>query len=907
MVDFYDTEYYGTADKVKPVKGLTQSEVQGIRTERESWSFGDGVLGAERRDNEVCPPYNELSPPHVDPEWKKLLAHFVSGFALLLELGSALCFVAYDIQSCDPACTSDNLYLGIVLISVVTLNAIFSYYQDGQAESAMANLKDTTVSICKVVRDGIEVTVDPADGSKFNSRLLVVGDIVIVGQGELVPADVYLTAGRVKVDNSSLTGEPDALPRKSGAVGLGSKTAAELDKHRREPFESTNLCFFGTACTEGEGQGVVVRMSDETTVGQIAKSLNAEAPETLMQQEIHHFVNIVSAIAIFLGVSMGILAFGPFDYPFIDAVVFMIGIIVANVPEGLLATITVALTLTAKKMADKNVLVKNVETVETLGSITVICSDKTGTLTQNNMITYRCQYDRKLRSCNLDYTWPLQAVARDSQGNEIGSVDVAGALWNGKTTPYFSLNDGCFERLLRCGMLCRTTVFRHTEIVTGGGMEGGGCFGSGTEAAIVTTIEEYYTKPIKARDTFGDASETGLVRFMEEIQYKKDEMLQWSKDVEFKSGASISRPVFTYDKVEAAQKAIKEGKMSLGGMGTTSVYTDSKERIAFLNQDTLNLFSSDSDSKQNDKYAYCIEDVKYSSLHNKFGWPKNKNATEEAMAGEANKQRDAEKASGLDIQKSWLSPMKTPEGTPLDAGAAAKVDQIRTNGVPYIETIKADFPEAAQLRFNSKNKFMCTLNEGDFGTGPLGGKCNHCLFIKGGSDVILKMSSEANIVLNTPAGEAKVKPMDDQDRSECTENMEEMSEAGERVLAFADCAIPDSLFVTLEAKVREEKAAAGDTHMGAMTKQEMCFTAENLLHPMLDAYVKENMVFLGNFSLMDPAREEVPAAVHECHTAGIQVIMVTGDHPKTASAIAAKIGIIEKKADALERCVLLDS
>ena len=134
-------------------------------------------------------------------------------------------------------------------------------------------------------------------------------------------------------------------------------------------------------CTAGEGIGICFKTGDATVIGQIANlASSAESAETPLSIEIHRFIKIISAVAIFLGVTFFFfgLAYG---YGIITNLVFMIGIIVANVPEGLLATVTVSLALTAQRMAGKMVLVKNLESVETLGSTSCICSDKTGTLT----------------------------------------------------------------------------------------------------------------------------------------------------------------------------------------------------------------------------------------------------------------------------------------------------------------------------------------------------------------------------------------------------------------------------------------------------------------------------------------------------------------------------------------------
>merc|ERR1712212_1264942 len=162
------------------------------------------------------------------------------------------------------------------------------------------------------------------------------------------------------------------------------------------PLETRNLAFFSTNAVEGTCIGMVVNIGDNTVMGRIAGlSSGLEGGQTPIAKEIEHFIHIITAVAVFLGVSFFIIAF-ILGYNWLDAVIFLIGIIVANVPEGLLATVTVCLTLTAKRMAAKNCLVKNLEAVETLGSTSCICSDKTGTLTQNRMTVAHMWFDNKI-------------------------------------------------------------------------------------------------------------------------------------------------------------------------------------------------------------------------------------------------------------------------------------------------------------------------------------------------------------------------------------------------------------------------------------------------------------------------------------------------------------------------------
>ena len=185
--------------------------------------------------------------------------------------------------------------------------------------------------------------------------------------GDNIPADIVLfTANEMKVNNASLTGESEDLLRK-------------VDFKLANILESPNIAFFGTICTLGSGTGVVIRTGDDIA----SLSMSAETKPTPLSIEMEKFVHMIGAIAVLLGLTFFFV--GLAYYPIIMNVLFAIGIIVANVPEGLIATVSISLALTAKRLATKMVLVKNLQSVETLGSTTCICSDKTGTLTQNRM------------------------------------------------------------------------------------------------------------------------------------------------------------------------------------------------------------------------------------------------------------------------------------------------------------------------------------------------------------------------------------------------------------------------------------------------------------------------------------------------------------------------------------------
>merc|ERR1712032_1464835 len=321
---------------------------------------------------------NELTPPPTTPEWIKFCQCLFSGFAMLLWLGAFLCFLAYGIQaSAYEEPPDDNLYLGVVLSAVVTVTGIFSYYQESKSAKIMEGFKNLVPQYALVRRNNGEKLTIPAD-------TLTLGDIVEIKFGDRCPADLRVLEARgFKVDNSSLTGESEPQAR-------GPEFTHE------NPLETKNLAFFSTNAVEGTCVGIVVNIGDDTVMGRIAGLASGLASDqTPIAKEIAHFIHIITGVAVFLGVTFFIIAF-ILGYNWLDAVIFLIGIIVANAPEGLLATVTVCLTLTAKRMASKNCLVKNLEAVETLGSTSCICSDKTGTLTQNRMTVAHMWFDNKI-------------------------------------------------------------------------------------------------------------------------------------------------------------------------------------------------------------------------------------------------------------------------------------------------------------------------------------------------------------------------------------------------------------------------------------------------------------------------------------------------------------------------------
>ena len=317
---------------------------------------------------------NRLTPPATTPEWVKFCKLMFGGFSLLLWSGAILCFISYGIQCAtyeEPA--DDNLYLGIVLSIVVIVTAVFSYYQESKSSKIMESFKNMVPQYALCIRDAEKQTVKAEE--------LTLGDIVEVKFGDRLPADIRILESRgFKVDNSSLTGESEPQLRSPECTD-------------ENPLETKNLAFFSTSALEGTAKGMVVSIGDNTVMGRIAGLASGlDSGDTPLAKEISFFIRVITAVALFIGIIFFIVAL-ILGYNWLEALVFLMGTIVANVPEGLLSTVTVCLTLTAKRMASKNCLVKNLEAVETLGSTSTICSDKTGTLTQNRMTVSHMWFD----------------------------------------------------------------------------------------------------------------------------------------------------------------------------------------------------------------------------------------------------------------------------------------------------------------------------------------------------------------------------------------------------------------------------------------------------------------------------------------------------------------------------------
>ncbi|MBU1671205.1 MAG: cation-transporting P-type ATPase [Actinobacteria bacterium] len=300
---------------------------------------------------------NVLEKKRGVPLWRKFLHNFIHFFAILLWVAAVLSFIA------------DTPQLGYACIAVVVINAIFTFWQEFKAEKAIESLQKILPRKARVLRDGEEQEIDAED--------LVPGDVVLLEAGNSISADARLVqVNEMRVDNSALTGESEPQSRRSEAMIIENAALADL----------SNLVFAGTSVASGSGRAVVYSTGMNTEIGKIA-NLTQEVKEepSPLQREMGQITKILAVIATCLGVLFFSLGVFVMDMGRAAAFTFGIGIIVANVPEGLLPTVTLALAMGTQRMAKQHALIKKLSSVETLGCTTVICTDKTGTLTTNEM------------------------------------------------------------------------------------------------------------------------------------------------------------------------------------------------------------------------------------------------------------------------------------------------------------------------------------------------------------------------------------------------------------------------------------------------------------------------------------------------------------------------------------------
>lgn len=375
--------------------------------------------------------YNEIAEEKKTGPAEIFVRQFSSFLVIILIIAAV--FSAFIAEVLDAA----------AILFIVFLNAIFGFFQEYRAERTMEALKKLAAQESIVVRDGKK--------TKISSRLLVPGDIIILEQGDKIPADIrLLDVAEVKVDESAVSGE--SIPAKKTTKPCKTKTLADMKC----------MLFTGTIITYGRATGIVVRTGMETEVGKISRSVQAvERERTPLQKSLDRLgksigllIIAVAALIIAAGFVRGLVP--------VDIIVLGIALAVAAVPEGLPAVVTVTLATGMQRMARKNAIVRKLQAVETLGSVSIICADKTGTMTKGEMTVRKIWADYK--------TTDVMGAGYEPKGD---------FLLNGNKID----NDASLSMLLMCGALCANAQLRRND--------GWNVIGDPTEGAIVVAAEKF--------------------------------------------------------------------------------------------------------------------------------------------------------------------------------------------------------------------------------------------------------------------------------------------------------------------------------------------------------------------------------------------------------------------------------
>ena len=362
----------------------------------------DGLSTAQAKERLDAYGYNELD----EGEKRSLLSKFIDQFKdlmiIILLVAAALSIITEGRHGLTDAC---------IIFAVVVLNAAFGVYQEGQAEAAIEALKNMSSPMARVRRDGNVVEID--------SRELVPGDIVLLEAGDVVPADMRLIeAASLKIEEAALTGESvpvekDITETVEAEAGIGDRV---------------NMCYQNSNVTYGRGTGVVTNTGMYTEVGKIADMLaNADESQTPLKQSLEQLSKTLTYLIIAIAlVTFLVSVFIRGEQP-LEGLMVAVALAVAAIPEGLPAIVTILLSLGTTTLAKRNAIVRKLPAVETLGSTEIIASDKTGTLTMNQMTVEKVYTNGQLQNADTELgadntTLRIMTFANDTKVDPDGKL-----------------------------------------------------------------------------------------------------------------------------------------------------------------------------------------------------------------------------------------------------------------------------------------------------------------------------------------------------------------------------------------------------------------------------------------------------------------------------------------------------
>jgi magnesium-transporting ATPase (P-type) len=314
--------------------------------------------------------------------------------------------------------------LAVAIVGVIMINAVFSFWQEYRAERTTKELKKLIPQYARVIREGNEKQVPSTE--------IVPGDVVVLSEGDRIPADGRVIKNfRLLTDESTLTGESKPVTKTSQPIVL---------KTLRTPYELPNFVFGGTNLVAGSGAAVIFATGMDMRFGKIAHlTETVEEDQSPLQKELKKVTLIVTLVAVLIGVAVFLAAMS-LGLAAAESFIFAIGMIVAFVPEGLLPTVTLSLAISMQRMAKRRAVIKKLSSVETLGCTSVICTDKTGTLTCNAMTVTRIW----VNSLDLKVT----GTGYNPQGSFLSNISDETVEGNSDLfNSYLEVSISCFRKL----------------------------------------------------------------------------------------------------------------------------------------------------------------------------------------------------------------------------------------------------------------------------------------------------------------------------------------------------------------------------------------------------------------------------------------------------------------------------
>jgi magnesium-transporting ATPase (P-type) len=840
--------------------------------------------------------YNALTPPLTRSEYIKFLVHFLDPLILLLVLASILAFISFGL-------TKDvtNAILAGVLIVLVIFSSTMAYIQERRASDVINSIKQSLPSTAKVRRSGMELSIPASE--------LVVGDIVHLTIGNRIPADIRITSSSdLKVEMSQITGESDAIlctPIKQ----------SDLVAEARCVLFSTSLVM------QGSCYGIVIRTGDEALIGCIAKLAGKETEgETTMEVELKRIVNLVVIFAIVTSISLFSIGMGRglgFVFSFVNAFIL---VLIANVPEGLPATVAGLLNLTARDLASEKIYIKRVELIETLGSASVICTDKTGTLTTNVMTVQNLWLNRSFArakgkihrlysggansiSVNADSSSAVAAAAAAPSTSALNSRDHTESLAGLLFVSDANGDEDAHSRSVRQGQ----TIGRSMSFIHG-------------EAMIHSTLQGR-RRQIQAPSTIA-SFDLGTTGRSGEGEGESDES----------SGSDQPASESFISTTESAPPAVllsldrdvdpSSGDSIIGSEGGGDSPSHNADSLPLADTSSLPQTISPSlpprsplspppppppPPSARDAFAELNSFRSFSGLAHRANWRASNGFTRCAtIAAVCNKANFASSSSSSESNPSLAISQNAAANTrhhshnnPAagDHSSSIRVN-LNSNEISRFESflsrrhpkglrnpkddidrriVLGDASDAALMRYADAltpighwRAAFPLLFEVPFNsetkwalvvTEVPENPQMHLSLMKGAPERVLDAcSSYFDKGLERPIGI--------EFKNEWQKAYESFAVMGERVLAVAYLEFPACSTNQVEAK----RLYADSTSSASVPRT--------------------GYVFLGLVSLVDPPKSGVKEAVKKCRTASIKVSMVTGDHPLTAEAIARKVGII---------------